>query len=98
MPAAVPCTVMVSSPAQPYTRRQLASLPGVTRGDRLSAIPGVVPAIGHLPRGCAFAPRCGDRFEPCDLEPPPDTDVNEDHSVRCYLYGTPVPSTARNKP
>ena len=89
---------LFASPAHPYTRGLLASIPGLTRGDRLTAIPGVVPAIGHLPRGCAFAPRCADRFEPCELEPPPDTDVNEDHTVRCYLHSAPVPSTARHKP
>ena len=31
-----------------------------------SAIQGTVPPLGQLPPGCAFAPRCPDRFEPCD--------------------------------
>ena len=34
-------------------------------GQRLRAIEGTVPLLGALPPGCAFNPRCPDRFEPC---------------------------------
>ena len=33
-------------------------------------IQGTVPALGQLPPGCAFAPRCPDRFEPCSTAHP----------------------------
>jgi oligopeptide/dipeptide ABC transporter ATP-binding protein len=71
----------------PYTRGLLASIPGGTPGARLRAIQGSVPDISALPRGCAFAPRCPDRFDRCDTTPPGRTDLGDDRSVRCYLYG-----------
>jgi oligopeptide/dipeptide ABC transporter ATP-binding protein len=57
-------------PRHPYTRGLLESIPGGARGGRLHAIPGTVPAIGRLPPGCTFAPRCPQRFEPCDKAVP----------------------------
>jgi oligopeptide/dipeptide ABC transporter ATP-binding protein len=71
----------------PYTRGLLASIPGGPPGERLRAIQGSVPDIGALPRGCAFAPRCPDRFDRCDAAPPAETSLSDDRSVRCYLYG-----------
>ena len=35
--------------------------------------------LGALPPGCAFNPRCPDRFEPCTTAPPPDYAVGADH-------------------
>jgi peptide/nickel transport system ATP-binding protein len=57
-------------PRHPYTRGLLGSIPGGAHGGRLQAIPGTVPAIGNLPPGCPFAPRCASRFEPCDKAVP----------------------------
>jgi oligopeptide/dipeptide ABC transporter ATP-binding protein len=57
-------------PRHPYTRGLLASIPGGARGSKLQAIQGTVPPLGKLPPGCAFAPRCPRRFEPCDGAPP----------------------------
>jgi peptide/nickel transport system ATP-binding protein len=74
----------------PYTRGLLGSIPGGLRGKRLQAIPGTVPAIGHLPPGCAFAPRCADRFEPCGQAVPGLTLIDGTHTARCYLYSPAV--------
>jgi oligopeptide/dipeptide ABC transporter ATP-binding protein len=82
-----PVDEMFGDPKHPYTRGLMASLPGNTPGARLKAIQGTVPALGQLPAGCAFAPRCPDRFQPCDTTPPPRTEVGAGRSVRCYLYG-----------
>jgi peptide/nickel transport system ATP-binding protein len=82
-----PVDRILSSPSHPYTRGLLASIPGGEPGSPLLAIPGTVPVLGQLPRGCAFAPRCPNRFEPCDEEPPGVTTIGADHKVRCYLYG-----------
>jgi oligopeptide/dipeptide ABC transporter ATP-binding protein len=81
-----PVGLVLSSPAHPYTRGLLASIPSQTPGSRLAAIPGTVPALGGLPPGCAFAPRCPSRFEPCDTQPPDACAVAPDHRARCYLY------------
>jgi peptide/nickel transport system ATP-binding protein len=73
-------------PAHPYTRGLLASIPGGRRGERLRAIDGSVPLLGALPPGCAFNPRCPDRFEPCTGAPPDDYGVGPDHEAKCYLH------------
>jgi peptide/nickel transport system ATP-binding protein len=73
-------------PAHPYTRGLLASMPGGAPGRRLRAIEGSVPMLGALPPGCAFNPRCPDRFEPCTTAPPPDYTVGTAQTAKCYLH------------
>ena len=77
---------ILREPKHPYTRGLLASIPGGAPGARLRAIEGTVPMLGSLPPGCAFNPRCPDRFEPCTTTPPPPHDVGPEHVARCYLH------------
>ncbi len=72
--------------AHPYTRGLLASMPGGRPGQRLRAIEGSVPMLGDLPPGCAFNPRCPDRFAPCTTAPPPDYPAGPDQTAKCYLH------------
>ena len=78
-------------PRHPYTRGLLASLPRLSaraRGAsrRFDAIPGVVPDLASRPAGmCSFAPRCPERFDPCDLEEPALYRAGES-TARCFLY------------
>jgi peptide/nickel transport system ATP-binding protein len=65
-----PVRKLFRDPRHPYTRGLLASIPGGAHGSKLQAIQGTVPPLGNLPPGCAFAPRCPHRFEPCDTAPP----------------------------
>jgi oligopeptide/dipeptide ABC transporter ATP-binding protein len=67
-----PVEAIFESPAHPYTRGLLASLPDL-EGEigRLSAIPGSVPQLGELGPGCRFAPRCGLAEPACLLADPP---------------------------
>ena len=58
--------------AHPYTQALLRSIPGAIPGARLQAIAGTVPPIDDRPAGCAFGPRCPERFEP--LRRPTRTD------------------------
>jgi oligopeptide/dipeptide ABC transporter ATP-binding protein len=81
-----PVRAIFSTPAHPYTRGLLASIPGGRPGARLQAIDGSVPLLGDLPPGCAFNPRCPDRFEPCTTAPPPDYAVSAEQAAKCYLY------------
>jgi oligopeptide/dipeptide ABC transporter ATP-binding protein len=81
-----PVRAIFRQPQHPYTRGLLASIPGGARGQRLRAIDGSVPMLGALPPGCAFNPRCPDRFEPCTVSPPPDYAVGADHGAKCYLH------------
>jgi oligopeptide/dipeptide ABC transporter ATP-binding protein len=90
-------------PLHPYTRGLIGSIPvvGVVRDD-LSVIPGNVPNLIDLPKGCRFAPRCAARVAEdvvlaTDLHPAL-LPVQPDHEVRCWLYhdaaGTLVPRAA----
>jgi len=81
-----PVRAIFREPAHPYTRGLLASMPGGRPGRRLLAIDGSVPLLGALPPGCAFNPRCPDRFEPCTAAPPPDYVVGPERAAKCYLH------------
>jgi peptide/nickel transport system permease protein len=54
-----PVEPMFDQPLHPYTSGLVLSHPALgTRGSRLTTIAGNVPAPGHWPDGCHFAPRC----------------------------------------
>ncbi len=82
-----PARGVLASPCHPYTRGLLASLPGPVPGARLEAIPGAAPDLAALPPGCAFAPRCPERFSACDASRPAAFTVSPGHEARCFLHG-----------
>lgn len=73
-------------PQHPYTRGLLESLPGTTRGAALTPIGGSVPMLGAFPKGCAFHPRCPERFAPCDQAIPGVFHPAPGHGARCFLH------------
>jgi oligopeptide/dipeptide ABC transporter ATP-binding protein len=85
-----PVRAILREPQHPYTRGLLASIPGTARGQRLRVIEGSAPMLGALPPGCAFHPRCPDRFEPCTTAPPPDYATGSAHTAKCYLHAFPA--------
>jgi peptide/nickel transport system ATP-binding protein len=82
---------LFASPRHPYTRGLLASVPRAgARGEgpagRFRAIPGGVPDLPDRRAGaCAFAPRCGERFAPCEVSEPPLYEISG-VKVRCFLH------------
>ena len=76
-------------PLHPYTRGLLESIPvlGINSHKRLHSIAGSVPRPLAMPPGCAFAPRCTERFERCS-EMPELKAVDEHNSVRCWIHET----------
>jgi oligopeptide/dipeptide ABC transporter ATP-binding protein len=57
--------------AHPYVAALLGAIPRLDEDqDRLEAIPGTVPSLAELPRGCAFSPRCRRAREICFREEP----------------------------
>jgi oligopeptide/dipeptide ABC transporter ATP-binding protein len=80
-----PVRAIFRSPAHPYTKGLLASIPQGRSGERLVAIEGTVPNLGQLPPGCAFAPRCPNRMADCDRGVPARLEVSADHHARCLL-------------
>ncbi len=78
-------------PLHPYTQGLIGSIPvvGAVR-DELAVIPGNVPNLIDLPKGCRFAPRCQARIEhdvAIATEVHPSLlPVASGHDVRCWLY------------
>jgi len=62
---------LIAAPSHPYTRGLIDSIPDTThRLDRLSQIPGTVPDIRNLSKGCNFRDRCPRAKALCaELEP-----------------------------
>jgi peptide/nickel transport system ATP-binding protein len=71
--------------AHPYTRGLFAARPrlGLPRGTRLATIPGRVPELADMPRGCPFAERCSLVIDACRLADPPPVAVGAGHEARC---------------
>ncbi|WP_147821566.1 ABC transporter ATP-binding protein [Salidesulfovibrio onnuriiensis] len=73
-------------PKHPYTQGLIGSVPDIGQKGDLNAIPGVVPSIFNLPRGCRFHPRCPKAFDRCAQEMPERFELDNGRSVRCWLY------------
>lgn len=72
-------------PRHPYTKGLIASVPKMDGAVKyLHNIPGTVPQLHHLPRGCRFADRCPQCTEACREKMPEVTLVDSSHSVRCF--------------
>ncbi len=68
------------APKHPYTAGLLASTPGL--GHRMEPIPGDVPDLASLPKGCPFWPRCAHAEPRCPDRLPPPERIGET-VVRC---------------
>jgi peptide/nickel transport system ATP-binding protein len=80
-------------PRHPYTRGLLASIPDHVRPAALEPMPGIAVGVGERPDGCAFAPRCPQRTDPCTAGMPPLAPVADGHRVRC-LHPDQTPPVA----
>lgn len=88
-----PVKEVFRNPRHPYTMGLLASMPKLgdaTRmkqaGEKLAAIPGVVPSLMTMPKGCAFSPRCRFAIDACRAAVPPLAKVNARHESRCIRW------------
>ncbi|MFA6156924.1 dipeptide ABC transporter ATP-binding protein [Mesorhizobium sp.] len=83
-----PTDVVFNDPRHPYTVALLRCLPrGGQRKDqgRLDTIPGFLPGIGAVIKGCAFADRCALADDRCRNELPPLYDLGGRLS-RCFYH------------
>jgi oligopeptide transport system ATP-binding protein len=75
-------------PRHPYTLGLLHSTPHIAkRMARLDPIQGLPPSLEHLPKGCAFNPRCAFAFDRCLQERPPLTDAGKGRQKACFYEG-----------
>lgn len=71
-------------PLHPYARKLMASVPTLRIDKKPEFIPGQPPSLLNPPEGCRFAPRCPQRFERCQEEPP--LFVRGHTLVKCWLH------------
>ncbi|WP_405011752.1 ABC transporter ATP-binding protein [Kitasatospora sp. NBC_01539] len=77
-----PVHELYASPAHPYTRGLLDSIPRLDqKGQELYAIKGLPPNLMRIPPGCAFNPRCPRAQDVCRQEVPQLFDVTRDDGV-----------------
>jgi oligopeptide/dipeptide ABC transporter ATP-binding protein len=84
-----PVDAVLNAPAHPYTKGLLSCRPHLqtgTIGPRrpLLEIPGIVPPLHTLGRGCAFADRCPIADARCREERPVEQAVGDQHSAACW--------------
>ena len=66
-----PVRDVVQRPRHPYTKGLMGSIPTLeAHSQRLVQIPGSMPRLTAIPRGCAFNPRCTIAIERCREERP----------------------------
>lgn len=85
-----PVDEVINHAVHPYTQGLFRSIPRMTKDfkemkQRLIEIPGVVPSLLTLPRGCAFAARCSKRLAVCEQQEPEKVEVGPRHDVWCAL-------------
>jgi oligopeptide/dipeptide ABC transporter ATP-binding protein len=77
-------------PLHPYTTGLLGSIPVLgrkfTAGRRqLEEIPGIVPSLFDMPRGCRFNPRCPQVMDVCREKQSPMIQLGPHRRVMCWL-------------
>lgn len=74
-------------PLHPYTRGLLKSIPRLDQSsdDPLFNIPGSVPDLSEMPKGCRFCTRCPEADKRCREQEPGLYDING-RQVRCWKY------------
>ncbi len=83
---------VIHDPKHPYTQGLIKALPGSLQpGSRLNQIPGMMPTLTDIPRGCAFHPRCTISDTMCQLEVPALINVDDhDRTTACHMVGKTI--------
>lgn len=76
-----------STDHHPYTQGLLRAIPRLTWEDvSIEGIPGSPPDLIDLPSGCAFHPRCSQKFDRCGVDRPQPAIVAGNHVIECHLF------------
>ena len=89
-----PVQDVVRNPLHPYAKGLMGAIPTLAGDDkRLVQIPGSMPRLSAIPRGCSFNPRCASAFDRCRVERPEPL-ARGTQSVACHLYDAAPAETA----
>lgn len=87
-----PVAKIFAGPIHPYTEGLLRSIP---RPDRdatdIYSIPGTVPSIDKMPKGCRFAPRCPLKISRCETADPELVEMTPGHFAACLVRAEKAP-------
>lgn len=90
---------ILNVPHHPYTQSLIGSVSQIgkrhTKGSRLFALKGQIPAIDKLPVGCRLGPRCPNAQKNCVI-PPRLQNIPNHGKVRCHI-AEQVPRTVAKK-
>lgn len=78
---------LYENPKHPYTKGLIKSIPRIgKKRQRLDTIQGMVPSPFEFPQGCRFNPRCEHAMDICKEKEPPEVNVGDRHSAKCWLH------------
>ena len=81
-----PVRDVIKLPKHPYTSGLMGSIPNIKGTDaRLIQIPGAMPRLTAIPKGCSFHPRCARVFDTCRTSTPSLIDAGSAQTA-CWLY------------
>ena len=85
-----PTIDVITRPIHPYTIGLINCVPHVTdtldtERRRLPEIPGIIPSLTELNRGCAFEPRCSLAQARCKEDVPFLVEKNPGHGAACWV-------------
>ncbi|MET4578849.1 ABC transporter ATP-binding protein [Ottowia thiooxydans] len=90
-----PVHEVIHQPAHPYTAGLMAAIPDMASDrERLNQIDGAMPRLNAIPTGCAYNPRCPQRFDRCLHERPELLPAGATRAA-CWLHEPATLETAR---
>lgn len=79
-----------NNPKHPYTKALLNAVPKINatklKNEDKLILTTEIPSPSNLPKGCKFHTRCPDCMSICKVNLPSVTSIEENHSVKCFLY------------
>jgi len=82
-----PVRDVIQNAEHPYTQGLMGSIPTLTQTTtRLVQIPGAMPRLDAIPKGCAFNPRCPHVMDRCRTDRPGLVARGGRREVSCWLY------------
>jgi peptide/nickel transport system ATP-binding protein len=81
-----PTRKLFANPRHPYSQGLMAAVPKLSGGGVSFGISGRIPDYMQPPAGCRFHTRCSHVMDICRSQKPPTFQVEDGHTVACYLY------------
>lgn len=76
-----------NNPKHPYTKALLSAVPEINnKGREKILLTGELPSPANLPKGCKFHTRCPQVMLKCKENCPQNTEFENGHCVKCFLY------------